>query len=394
MSESRSMLWYSNSPFSPTGYGVQTAMMMKLLPKDNYKVAVACNYGLEGPNSHWNNGSEMIPLYARGNDMWSNDTITAHAWHWNNMNKGSKFLLMTLFDVWVFDKRHWGKYPVACWTPVDHTPVPSPVSDWARNEFVTTIAMSKFGQTQYEALGIEAEYIPHGIEKVWQPTEFLKTADGGEMNPRKFMKVEDDQFVIGINAANKGFPSRKAWAENLLAYSIFAKDKKDVVLYLHTDIVGQGGSNLLDLIKSLGIPDDKVKWVDQYAYRSGLPQEVVAGIYSSMDVLLATSYGEGFGIPVLEAQACEVPVIVSDCAASSELVGDGWKVGGQLFWNPPMKAWYTIPNVDEIVDALNQAYKRGRKKSKKAREFALQYDADLVYETMWKPVLDKIYSKI
>jgi glycosyltransferase involved in cell wall biosynthesis len=113
-----------------------------------------------------------------------------------------------------------------------------------------------------------------------------------------------------------------------------------------------------------------------------------------MDVLLATSYGEGFGIPVLEAQACEVPVIVSDCAASPELVGDGWKVGGQLFWNPPMKAWYTIPNVDEIVDALNQAYKRGRKKSKKAREFALQYDADLVYETMWKPVLDKIYSKI
>jgi glycosyltransferase involved in cell wall biosynthesis len=369
-------------------------MMMKLLPKDNYKVAVACNYGLEGPNSHWNNGSEMIPLYARGNDMWSNDTITAHAWHWNNMNKGSKFLIMTLFDVWVFDKRHWGKYPVACWTPVDHNPVPSPVSDWARNEFVTTIAMSKFGKAQYEALGIEAEYIPHGIEKVWQPTEFLKTADGGEMNPRKFMKVEDDQFVIGINAANKGFPSRKAWAENLLAYSIFAKDKKDVMLYLHTDIVGQGGSNLLDLIKSLGIPDDKVKWVDQYAYRSGLPQEVVAGIYSSMDVLLATSYGEGFGIPVLEAQACEVPVIVSDCAASPELVGDGWKVGGQLFWNPPMKAWYTIPNVDEIVDALNQAYKRGRKKSKKAREFALQYDADLVYETMWKPVLDKIYSKI
>jgi hypothetical protein len=55
----------------------------------------------------------------------------------------------------------------------------------------------------------------------------LKTADGGEMNPRKFMKVEDDKFVIGINAANKGFPSRKAWAENLLAYSIFAKDKKD-----------------------------------------------------------------------------------------------------------------------------------------------------------------------
>jgi glycosyltransferase involved in cell wall biosynthesis len=394
MSDSRAMLWYSNSPFSPTGYGVQTAMMLKLLPKDGYKVAVACNYGLEGPNSHWNNGSEMIPLYSRGNDVWSNDTITPHAWHWNNLNKDSKFLIVTLFDVWVFQKNMWGKYPVVSWTPVDHNPVPSPVSDWAKLDFVTTIAMTRYGQEQYKNLGIDAYYIPHGIEKVFQPTQYLTTMADEQISPRKFMKIDEDKFVIGINAANKGFPARKAWAENLLAYSIFCKDKDDVVLYLHTDIIGSGGTNLLDLIKSLNIPEEKIKWVDQYAYRSGLPQQVVAGIYTSIDVLLATSYGEGFGIPTLEAQRCETPVIVTDCAASPELVGEGWKVSGQLFWNPPMKAWYTIPNVGEIVDALNQAYKRGRKRSKKAKEFADQYDADLVYETMWKPTLDEIYSKI
>ena len=394
MSESRSMLWYSNSPFSPTGYGVQTAMMMKLLPKDNYKVAVACNYGLEGPNSHWNNGSEMIPLYARGNDMWSNDTITAHAWHWNNMNKGSKFLIMTLFDVWVFDKRHWGKYPVACWTPVDHTPVPSPVSDWARNEFVTTIAMSRFGQAQYEAFGIEAEYIPHGIEKVWKPTEFLKTADGGEMNPRKFMKVEDDKFVIGINAANKGFPSRKAWAENLLAFSIFAKDKDDVVLYLHTDYLGAaGGINLMDLINAVGLQKHQYKFIDPYLYRTALNQEIVSATYTAMDVFLGVSMGEGFRIQTIEAQACGTRVIVSDFAASTELVGEGWLVDCQPYWDPMQRSFFTTPLIPSIVDALEKAYQKGRSRSQQAIDFALLYDADTIFESHWKPVLNKLLTK-
>ena len=59
-----------------------------------------------------------------------------------------------------------------------------------------------------------------------------------------------------------------------------------------------------------------------------------------------------------------------------------------------MKAWFTTPNVSEIVDALNEAYKRKRQPSKKSEEFAKQYDTDLVYETMWKPTLDDIYSKI
>lgn len=394
MNDSRAILWYSNSPFVPTGYGTQTAQMMRQLSKDNYKVAIAANYGLEGANSHWGSEGKMIPIYARGNDVWSNDTIAAHSAHWANMNPNSKFLVMTLFDVWVFRKEHWGKFPVASWIPIDHNPVPSPVSDWASLDFVQPIAMSKFGQKQFENLGIKAYYAPHALEKVFQPTEKLKKSDGSTITPREYLKIDEDKFVIGINAANKGFPARKAWGENLLAFSLFAKDKDDVVLYLHTDIVGAGGVNILDVLKSLNIPQEKVKWIDQYAYRSGLPQEVLAGIYTSMDVLLATSYGEGFGIPTIEAQACGVPVIVTDCAASSELVGDGWAVPGQMFWNPPMKAWFTIPYVDQIVDAMNQAYKRKRDRSSKAIKFAKQYDADTVYENQWKPILDEIYSKL
>jgi glycosyltransferase involved in cell wall biosynthesis len=175
---------------------------------------------------------------------------------------------------------------------------------------------------------------------------------------------------------------------------MFAQGKDNVYLYLHTDASGSlGGIRLLDLIHAVGIPQDKVIFADPYLLRTGLSLETLAGIYTAMDVLLATSYGEGFGVPTIEAQACGTPVIVSDFAASSELVGDGWKISGQPLWDAPQKAFFHIPNVGEIVNALNQAFERGRGRSEKAIEFAKQYEANYVYETHWKPTLKAILDK-
>jgi glycosyltransferase involved in cell wall biosynthesis len=106
--------------------------------------------------------------------------------------------------------------------------------------------------------------------------------------------------------------------------------------------------------------------------------------------MLATSYGEGFGIPTVEAQACGVPVIVSDFAASTELVGEGWTVSGQPLYDNSQGAFFTIPSVPLIVQALEEAYERGKGKSDKAVEFAQQYDHDVVWDKHWKPALKKL----
>lgn len=392
----RRILWVSNAPWASTGYGQQTAQVIPRLKKDNNDVAIVANYGLEASTTTWNTPSGPVPIYPRGMEQWSNDVIPAHMHDWVVRDKDAENLLITLFDVWVFKGEKWGEWPVASWTPVDHVPAPPDVSAWCRLPNVYPIAMSKFGKAMFENVGIESWYVPHAVEKVFKPTDKIFIADGQSINPKEFMRLPKDRFVVGMNAANKGvMPNRKAFGENLLAFSMFAQKYDDAILYIHSDASGAlGGIRLMDLILSVGIPVEKVVFADPYLLRTGLSQETMAAIYSQMDVLLATSYGEGFGVPTIEAQACGVPVIVSDFAASPELVGDGWKIGGQPLWDAPQKSFFHIPNVPEITEALTQAYNRTRGPSQKAIDFARQYDADLVYETQWKPTLDSIFSRV
>jgi glycosyltransferase involved in cell wall biosynthesis len=392
----RRILWVSNAPWAATGYGQQTAQAITRLKADGNDVAVASNYGLEASATIWNSPAGTIPVYPRGMDMWSNDVIPAHMHDWSRRDLDAEHLLMTLFDVWVFKGEKWAEWPVASWTPIDHVPAPPEVAAWSRLPFVYPIAMSKFGKDMLENVGIESWYVPHAIEKVFKPTKSFTTPNGDSITGREFMKISEDKFVVGMNAANKGVtPIRKAFGENLLAFSMFAKKYDDAVLYIHTDPSGSmGGIRINDLILSCGIPPEKVIFPDPYLLRSGINQEILASIYSGMDVLLSTSMGEGFGIPTVEAQACGVPVIVSNFAASTELCGDGFKIGGQPYWDAPQKSWFHIPSVPEIVDALVQSYNKGRGVSEKAIEFAKQYDADFVFETQWKPTLDSIFARV
>ena len=368
------ILWVSNASWATTGYGQQTAAMLPRLRKD-YAVASMANYGLEAASTVLNTPNGDVPVYPRGMETWSNDVIPAHAHDWFIRDREAEHLIMTLFDVWVFKGDKWKEFPVASWTPIDHVPAPPDVAAWCRQDSVYPIAMSKFGKAMLENVGIESWYVPHAIEKVFKPTKSFKTLDGDE---------------------NKGVsPVRKAFGENLLAFSMFAKKYDDAVLYLHTEASGSmGGIRMMDLILSCGIDPQKVIFPDPYLLRSGISQEILATIYTGMDVYLGTSMGEGFGIGTIESQACSTPVIVSDFAASAELVGDGWKIGGQPYWDAPQKSWFHIPSVPEIVDALTQAYNRGRVKSEKAVEFAKQYEADYVFETQWKPTLDSIFARV
>ena len=389
--DKKRILWVSNAPWAPTGYGQQTNQAVRRLVRDKHEVAIMANYGLEASSSSWDSEGTPVEVYPRGTDTWSNDVIPAHAHHWTQQRPELQPLIITLFDTWVFKGPRWADWPVWSWVPIDHVPAPVDVANWCRLPFVKPIAMSKFGKAMLENVGIESEYAPHGIEAAYKPTPTFTTAEGEQMSGRQLMEIKEDRFVVSMVANNKGvYPCRKAFGENLLAFSMFAQKHDDVVLYMHCDRTGSGGGiRMDDLAKAVGIPDSKIKYVDQYMYRNGVPLEAMASIYTATDVLLATSMGEGFGLPTVEAQACATRVIVSDFAASAELVGDGWRIDGQPQWDAPQKAWFHVPNVESIVSALEEAYQQGRIRSQKAQDFAAAYEADRVWAEHWRPILAK-----
>jgi glycosyltransferase involved in cell wall biosynthesis len=51
-------------------------------------------------------------------------------------------------------------------------------------------------------------------------------------------------------------------------------------------------------------------------------EEDMPSLYNAADVFLHSAEYEGFGLPVLEAMACNVPVVVSNCASLPEIVGN------------------------------------------------------------------------
>jgi glycosyltransferase involved in cell wall biosynthesis len=161
------------------------------------------------------------------------------------------------------------------------------------------------------------------------------------------------------------------------------------MLYLHTDPLSKGvGWNLLSLLQSLGIEKDDVAFPNSVSYKSGIPQETLAGYYTGRDVMLATSYGEGFGIPSVEAQSCGTRIIGSNWAATADLTSeDSFLVGGQPSWDSGQDAWWQIPNVPSIVAALEEAYKLGKGRSQVAIDFASDFDVDKVWAKYWLPIL-------
>lgn len=384
----RPVLWASNSPTAGTGYGVQTQQVVSRIARAGHPTAIASNYGQEGTIGSWN-GIKVLP---RGFDQYSNDVIGAYHQLWAAENGGKDPLVVTLFDVWVFKGKPWdGITDVASWVPIDHTPCPPKVAEWLRRPNVHPIAMSKFGKQQIENLDIETYYAPHALDKAFVPTPEVKRPDGSVMTGQELLGFDPDHYVILMNAANKGMTpasGRKSWDTNLLAVSMLMQKHDDVRLFLHTERDGSmGGVALPALLQAVGIPMDRCRFTEPFAYRMGLPQEALAAMYTAADVLLAVATGEGFGVPTIEAQACGLPVIVGNWTASPELVADGWIVEGQPCWDPMQGSWWMMPNIPSTLEALEAAYQRGKGTSQRAIDGMREYDADVVFNTHWKPIL-------
>lgn len=390
------ILWVGNAPWTPGGYGTQADLFVPRLRALGHDVAVLCNFGLAGTTMQLDGVT-----YYSGNGLHRvNHVIETFA------AEHKADLVLTLHDAWVMKPDQWENAPpMAIWAPVDHWPIPPAVLSVLDHPHVQPIAMSQFGWKLMKQAGEhresknpklkQAPYVPHGIDtRLFRPQPEIRD------QVRDSLDVPRDAFLVGMVAANSNDPNepdRKSFAKSLDAFWHVARKREDVYMYCHTEAAPAGGGRNLEVIAAaIGIPPDRLRFPDPDVWQLGFGRAALAQIYQAFDVLLHPAMGEGFGIPIIEAQACGVPVIVSDHSAMSELCRAGWIVDGDRCWDPVQLAWFFDPYVPAIIGALEFAYEQARDDEIRiaAVEFAQAYDADLVTETFWKPALDAIGASL
>jgi glycosyltransferase involved in cell wall biosynthesis len=378
------ILWSSNGPWVGSGYGTQTRTMVPRIKALGHEMAILAWYGLMGGIIEW----AGIPIFPRGGHPYGEDVLDKHA------RMMGADIAITLYDSWVRDPSLHQDHP-ARWCPlfpVDTEPILPQVVDRVSSAY-QPIVYSKFGQREAGRAGLDVRYVPHGID-----TKVFKPADRAEMRRRVGMPA--DRYIVGMVAANQGhanMPHRKSYPQAITAFAQFKRKHPDAFLYLYAKVDGEfNGLDILGMLEHFGLrPKADYMLCDPYGLVIGTPDAYMAATYNSFDVLLSPSMAEGFGLPILEAQACGVPVITGDWTSMSELTWKGIaipKSGAEPYWFQQAKSWMFLPHVGAIVEALENVYARAW--DRKPPTPVAEYDADYVVAHYWKPVLDEIAERI
>ena len=81
----------------------------------------------------------------------------------------------------------------------------------------------------------------------------------------------------------------------------------------------------------------------------GISDEYLEKVYAASTCLVAASYGEGFGLPLIEAAQHGLPVIARDIPVFREVAGEGaFYFSGQSpeDLSQSIKRWLTLRNTD------------------------------------------------
>jgi glycosyltransferase involved in cell wall biosynthesis len=136
---------------------------------------------------------------------------------------------------------------------------------------------------------------------------------------------------------------------------------------------------------------DSVLFPNPIDYRFGYEREQLAALYTAADVALQVSYGGGYELPLMEAQSCGTRTISTSWSGPKDLVAeDGFLVQGQLFWDEAQLAWFKIPSIAGIHQAICDAYDYAQEHgshSETSRKFAKEFDAEKVWLEKWVPFL-------
>jgi hypothetical protein len=207
------------------------------------------------------------------------------------------------------------------------------------------------------------EYIPHIVK--------IDRKKKNKSDIRKKYNIDNNKFIVLINSGNYDFQNRKSLDTSIFACDKFMKNKKDVVLFIHTyglkdlndsnkHLEIQGELRINDIISYTSIPKDQIIIQNKI-----IPYDNILDIMEMSDVLLQGSKSEGFGIPIIESQLLGVPVVTTEFGAMKDNTFYGISVPyyQKCFDNLSSGIWVT-PDINGISNALDNIYTKNFKDNK------------------------------
>jgi len=384
------VLWHSTVPWGGTSYSVLTKRTVPELLKLGHDVTISTWWGLQG-------APQKVSWVEDGRTYQATVLPSMHAASYGQdvLPAAVKMIrpdvVITCMDVWVLPPSLTGLFPYfAPWLPIDHDPAPEPVVK-ALETAKKPLVYSKWGKRVLAESGVEAMYVPCSA-----PSHIYRPLDKADC--KRKLGIDPGRFVIGMVAANKDQSDRKGFSSGLQGFAEFARRHGEAMMYIHT--LMDGAIEIASMCDQLGLRG-RVIAPDQALLAFGMfTDSDMAIIMNAFDVLLNPALSEGFGLPILEAQMCGVPVCATDYSTTDELLWAGWKFGGIRYWSFGARSWRVIPDPDAITEALETAYtelgnaKRREALAQKARAGATSLDDKIVGREFWRKALAEIESEL
>lgn len=239
----------------------------------------------------------------------------------------------------------------------------------ARSKRIATV--SEFSKSDivksYNINPDKIDVVYNGSDPVFVP---LSTDEQKQLK-KKYSEEKDFFVFIG------SLVSRKNLSRMIKAFDIF-KEKTGLP---HKLIII--GDQMFRHCKALET-HAKMTFREDVIFVGRIPREEIRKVLASSRALLFVSCFEGFGIPILEAFRCEVPVITGNKTSTPEIAGDAALYADPYSVDDIAKAMIEIEENESLREKL---VKKGRLRKE---HFTWEKTAAMLWDCIEKAVPDKI----
>lgn len=267
-----------------------------------------------------------------------------------------------IFYPYTFNKKIWKKWPYYKLITKRDLERASAIHYTAKDEFDK-------GHSFLELKNKNIIIVPNGVDL----SEFVNLPKRENLRNR-YPELKNKKVIL--------FLSRLDWKKGLdvlaKAYGIIARKRKDA----HLLIVGDGQESFKDKIKKWFQDEDVL---DRTTFTGMLTGKEKLEAYSGSDIFTLPSHSESFGMVIVEAIACGLPVVISDTVGIFNEIQQS--KSGLVF---PSGDWGKLSEaIIKLLDDENLAKQINKNGQKLIKEnFEINETADKMIE-VFKSVLTK-----